>query len=134
MTSTLHQLTAGDLMSQTVHWAEPDENLRTAGVRMVEHHIRALLVPGKDPGDLPGVITSKDIVNVIGAQDPAMLDQLQVGDVATRPAICVPREVRLLDCMNLMRMAGVRRMPVLDGTKVVGILSMSDIFARLLRA
>ncbi|MFM1872935.1 MAG: hypothetical protein RL398_2357, partial [Planctomycetota bacterium] len=35
-------------------------------------------------------------------------------------------------CLNLMRMAGVRRMPVLDGTKVVGVLSMSDVFARLL--
>jgi CBS domain-containing protein len=31
-----------------------------------------------------------------------------------------------------MRMVGVRRMPVMDGSKLVGILSDSDIFAKLI--
>lgn len=132
MSADLRRLHAEDVMSKTVHWATPHENLRDAGRRMAGHGVRALLVPGDTAEDLPGVLTSKDIVNVIGAQDPAVLDQLQVRDVMTRPAICVPRRASLIDCLNLMRMTGVRRMPVLDGTKVVGVLSMSDVFARLL--
>lgn len=128
MTIDLHRLRAKDVMHTDVEWAEVHENLRTAGQRMMTHRIRALLVPGPDPSDLPGIVTSKDIVNLLGTQDPAVLGDLQVGDVVTRPAICVPAQTNLLDCINLMRMAGVRRMPVLDGTTVIGLLSTSDIF------
>ena len=80
----------------------------------------------------PGILSSKDIVNLIGAHDIHILDQLHVDDAATRPAICVPKTTNLHDCINLMRMSGVRRVPVIDGTEVVGILSLSDVFDRLL--
>ncbi|MCA8965288.1 MAG: CBS domain-containing protein [Planctomycetes bacterium] len=133
MTVDLHEIRADEAMSKTVHWATPQENLRAAGQRMANHGIRALLVAGESPSDLPGVVTSKDIVNVLGTQSAEVLDQLQVRDVMTKPAICIPKQANLLDCVNLMRMAGVRRMPVLDGTDVIGILSMSDVFTRMLK-
>jgi CBS domain-containing protein len=132
MTCDLHQLRAVDVMNRTVHWAAPHENLRLAGQRMAKHGIRSLCVTGASPTDLPGVVTSKDIVNVLATQDGSILDQLQVRDVMTRPAICVPQQTNLHDCINLMRMAGIRRMPVVDGTTVIGVLSMSDIFGRVL--
>jgi CBS domain-containing protein len=130
MTCDLHRLRAKDVMNTSVQWATANENLRVAGRRMAQHGIRALLVSGAEASDLPGILTSKDIVNLLGAQDPAVLDELQVADVMTRPAICVPAQTNLVDCINLMRMSGVRRMPVLDGTQVIGLLSTSDIFQR----
>lgn len=133
MTVDLHEIRAAEAMSKTVHWTTPNENLRAAGKRMASQGVRALLVAGESPTDLPGVVTSKDIVNVLGTQASAVLDQLQVRDVMTRPAICIPHQANLQDCVNLMRMAGVRRMPVLDGTQVIGILSMSDVFARMMQ-
>ena len=66
MTVDLHEIHAAEAMSKTVHWAAPHENLRAAGQRMANHGIRALLVAGHSPSDLPGVVTSKDIVNVLG--------------------------------------------------------------------
>ncbi len=133
MTENLHHLRAREVMNTNVQWTTAHENLRVAGEHMASHGIRALLVAGDDPGDLPGIITSKDIVNLLGSQDPAVLGELRVSDVMTRPAICVPAQTNLRDCINLMRMGGVRRMPVLDGTTVIGVLSTSDIFARALR-
>lgn len=130
----IRQLRAGEIMNHSLQWAAAEESLRTAGQRMAEHGIRALLVPGREATDLPGIITSKDIVNLLCTQDTAVLDQLKVGDVMTRPAICVPRQTNLHDCLNLMRMSGVRRLPVLDGTKVVGLLSASDVFRHILTA
>lgn len=129
----LRQLRAGDVMNRTIQWATPHENLRAAGQRMAENGIRALLVPGPDASALPGIVTSKDIVNLLCSQEVAVLDQLQVRDVMTRPAVCVPRQTNLQDCLNLMRMTGVRRLPVLDGTSVVGVLSTSDVFKHMLR-
>jgi len=132
MTTDLCQTRARQVMNPDVQWAEATENLRCAGERMARFGIRALLVAGSEASDLPGILTSKDIVNLLGAQSPAVLDQLQVGDVMTRPAICVPAESNVRDCINLMRMSGIRRMPVLDGTEVVGVLSTSDVFAHAL--
>lgn len=133
MTMELHKLRARELMKTEIQWASANENLRTAGEHMAEHGLRALLVRGDDPADLPGIITNKDIVNLLGSHDPAVLDQLRVGDVMTRPAICVAPQANVRDCINLMRMSGIRRMPVVEGTEVVGIISTSDIFARALR-
>jgi CBS domain-containing protein len=48
----------------------------------------------------------------------------------TRPAFCVTAPTSVRDCINLMRMAGVRRVPVVDGTTVIGVLSASDVFRR----
>jgi CBS domain-containing protein len=130
MTMELHKLRARELMKTEIQWASANDNLRTAGERMAQHGLRALLVRGDDPADLPGIITNKDIVNLLGSHDPAVLDQLRVGDVMTRPAICVAPQANVRDCINLMRMSGIRRMPVVDGTDVVGVISTSDIFAR----
>lgn len=133
MNQDLKELRARDVMKATVHWATGSENLRVAADRMVQHGIRALFVRGDTDGDLPGILTSKDVVNLIGAHDLSVLDQLHVEDACTRPAICVPETTNLLDCINLMRHAGVRRVPVLRGSAVVGVLSFSDVFARLLQ-
>ena len=130
MSIELHKLRARELMKTDLQWANANDNLRSAGERMAKHGLRALLVRGDDPSDLPGIVTSKDIVNLLGSHDLCVLDQLRVGDVMTRPAICVAPQANVRDCINLMRMSGVRRMPVVEGTEVLGILSTSDIFAR----
>lgn len=132
MNQELEAIRVRDVMNQTVQWAHGDENLRVAADRMAEHRIRALLVHGRTEVDLPGILTSKDVVNLIGAHGMPVLDQLHVDDACTRPAICVPETTNLLDCINLMRHAGVRRVPVLRGSEVVGVLSFSDVFRRLL--
>ena len=133
MTIDLRRAPAREFMNPTVHWAAAHENLRAAAVRMEQNGLRALLVAGDGPNDLPGIVTSKDIVNLLGSHDPAVLDQLRVGDVMTRPAICVAPQANVRDCINLMRMSGIRRMPVVEGTSVVGVISTSDIFARAMR-
>ena len=132
MSRPLHDLQARDVMSTDLQWTTQADNLLDAGRRMAEHGLRSLLVHGERPTDLPGIVTSKDIVNLLGSQDVSALDAVTVADVMTRPAICVGKDVHLVDCVNLMRMSGVRRMPVLDGVKVLGILSSSDVFARAL--
>lgn len=132
MSTDLRSVRAEQAMATDLCWAEPHETVRTAALRMRERRVRALLVRGASEHDLPGILTSKDIVNLLGSQDVTAFDVVTVADVMTRPAICVGKDTNLVDCINLMRMSGVRRMPVLDGLRVLGILSSSDVFARAL--
>jgi CBS domain-containing protein len=128
----LQKTRVDSVMQKEVCWAEPGESMRKAAARMHEGRLRCLLVrPG--PGDLPGIVTSKDVVNLMVNHDAQALDVVRVADVMSRPAICIPAGASLHDGIQLMRQAGVRRLPVLDGLEVVGLLSSSDAFAALLR-
>ena len=82
------------------------------------------------PGDGIGIITVKDIIGVLEGEDTdaEVLDDLTVSDVMTRPSICTQKGLGIHDCVNLMRMTGVRRLAVLDGEEIVGVLSYTDIF------
>jgi len=51
--------------------------------------------------------------------------------VMTKPAFTVSNGLSISNCHQMMRMVGVRRLPVVDGTQLVGIISNADIFAKL---
>jgi CBS domain-containing protein len=93
---------------------------------MSDKHLHCLLVPA-EPGRVVGVITSKDIIQVLCEGETDMLDQLRVSDVMTAPALCVQEELLIEDCLKLMRMSGVRSVPVVRGLTPVGILSFTDV-------
>ena len=123
---SLKHLTAGKLMTEGPITIDPAETLRSAARLMSEKHLHCLLVPA-EPGRVVGVITSKDIIQVLCEGEPELLDQLQVKDAMTAPALCVQEELLIDDCLRLMRMSGVRSVPVVRGLTPVGILSFSDV-------
>ena len=123
---SVKRLTAAQLMTEAPIMVDPGETLRSAARLMTEKHLHCLLVPA-EPGRVVGVITSKDIIQVLCEGEPEMLDQLQVSDVMTAPALCVPEELLIDDCLRLMRMSGVRSVPVVRGLTPVGILSFTDV-------
>lgn len=123
---SLKRLTAAQLMTEAPIMVDPNETLRSAARLMTEKHLHCLLVPA-EPGRVVGVITSKDIIQVLCEGEVEMLDQLRVSDVMTAPALCVQEELIIEDCLRLMRMSGVRSVPVVRGLTPVGILSFTDV-------
>jgi CBS domain-containing protein len=123
---SLKRLTASQLMTEAPIVIEPDATLRSAARLMTEKHLHCLLVPA-EPGRVVGVITSKDIIQVLCEGEVELLDQLRVKDVMTAPALCVQEELLIEDCLRLMRMSGVRSVPVVRGLTPVGILSFTDV-------
>ena len=123
----IKQLTAADLMTSQIISIGPNETLRTAARLLNKHHIHCLVVPLADRQRCVGVITTKDIVQVLCDGEPKHLDQLLVQDAMTSPSVSVQKRFSILDCVQLMRMAGVRSAPVLDGVELVGLLSFTDV-------
>jgi len=123
---TIKHLTASQLMTPNPIMIAPTATLRAAAHIMSQQKLHCLLVPG-DSNHLVGVITSKDIVQVLCNADVEILDQLHVSDAQTTPAVTVQEQFLIVDCLRLMRMSGVRSVPVLRGLLPVGILSFTDI-------
>ncbi len=129
----IKQRTAGELMTEPIIPIAKSATLRAAAAKMNEHHVHCLLVPPDDSRRCTGIITIKDIVQVLCEGETEMLGQLRVEDVMTTPAVSVQRDFLIADCIRLMRMAGVRSAPVLEGTRVVGLLSFTDVLRALTR-
>lgn len=111
--------------------AESYESLRTALTRMSEHRIHGLLVQPESPSRGLSILTGKDCIRVICDAGVAALDDLRVEDAMTRPAVTVPADLCINDCLRLMRMAGVRTAPVIEHGELVGILTFTDVLNSL---
>jgi CBS domain-containing protein len=119
-----------DLMQTDVKTVRKDEKLLAATKMMRDFNVSSLVVEPEDERDTFGIITRKDIVEAL-VMDPTRGISLAVDDVMTKPALHVGSGLSISNCHRMMRMVGVRRLPVVDGTKLVGILSNADIFAKL---
>lgn len=119
-----------DLMKADAKTVHKDVMLVTAIKMMRDFGVSSLIIEPESDGDAFGIITRKDVIEAI-VMDPAGGTSLLVDDVMTKPAITVNSGLSISNCHQMMRMVGVRRLPVVDGSKLIGILSNANIFAKL---
>jgi CBS domain-containing protein len=119
-----------DLMKADAKTVNKDVTLFTAIKMMHDLGVSSLIIEPESDRDAFGIITRKDVVEAI-VMDPAGGTSLLVDDVMTKPAITVNSGLSISNCHQMMRMVGVRRLPVVDGTKLIGILSNANIFEKL---
>jgi CBS domain-containing protein len=122
-------MTAGELCSRTVVFAERDMGLVEAARLMRDHHVGALVVVDQANGKrVPvGVLTDRDIAVAVVAKE-VDARTLRVGEVMSGEPITVREQDSVLDALRLMRERGVRRVPVTDAQgALVGILAADDV-------
>lgn len=127
----IKKLRVQELMQTDVKLADKSTTISNAAKMMRDSGVSSLIVEPDTDGDAFGIITRKDIIEAFLSSTisgPAHL----VEDVMTKPAITVNLGMSIDNCQLLMRMVGVRRLPVVDGNQLVGILSNTDIFEKLL--
>lgn len=105
-----------------------DTPLAEAAKRMRARHVGCIVVVEKDDAARPvGILTDRDIVvEVVAAElDPR---SITVGEVMTAPIVTVNADDDALDTLKVMRIRGVRRVPVVDGTgALAGLASLDDL-------
>lgn len=106
--------------------------LQEAAVQMRDKHVGSLIVTEPAPAGerVVGILTDRDIVlqGTAAGADPGMT---AVADVMTPGLVTVPLQANVHDAMQLMLSHGVRRLGVLDGEAVTGVLSMDDILGAM---
>lgn len=101
-----------------------DENLLAVAHKLSQHRIGALVVLNRS-GGLAGIISEADLVRALSRYG-LMVGSVAVRDVMTREVhSCSPRDTEI-DVMSVMAEKQIRHMPVLDGERVVGLVSLSD--------
>jgi CBS domain-containing protein len=122
-----------DISSKAVTCIDTDASARVAALDMRRHHVGCLVViDRRDSERIPrGIITDRDIVVEVVALgvDP---ESLTVADLMGHPLATCNENDKLYDAIDIMRIRGVRRLPV-TGVRgqLVGIVTVDDINAAL---
>ncbi len=92
---------------------------------MVERNVGAVAVVASG-GDLVGIFSERDLMKRVVAGDRDA-KRTRVREVMTSDPLIVGVNAPLEDCLALMRQHGFRHLPVCDGRKLRGLLSLRDI-------
>jgi CBS domain-containing protein len=108
-----------------VHTIEPDRTILDAVALLVEHGIGALLVRDAD-GIIAGIISERDVLR-LSRDRSGELGAIRIDDVMTRDlVICVPDD-DIDYAMGIVTKNRVRHLPVMDGGRVAGMISIGDL-------
>jgi CBS domain-containing protein len=113
--------TVGDVMSQNLLTVDTVTSLTDAAARMCDRDVGAILVVAGDK--LIGILTERDILRAV-AQDEVASD---VGAWMTPHPETVEADEPTRQAASIMIHSGFRHLPVLDGSKPVGIVSIRDL-------
>jgi CBS domain-containing protein len=116
--------TVDEVMTHDPRTISPDDTVRDAARVMRDADVGAVLL--EEQGKLAGILTDRDIVVRSDAEgnDPRAV---KVGDIATRSVEALTPDQSLHDAARFMREHDVRRVPVVQDGRPVGIVSLGDL-------
>jgi len=113
-----------DAMSKQVLLVGPEHTLRQAASMMATRRVGSAVVIDPDAQGI-GIMTERDVLYAIGANlDP---NTETVGDHITWDVVYAGPDWTIEDAALAMSRGGFRHLVVLDGTEVVGVVSVRDI-------
>jgi CBS domain-containing protein len=102
----------------------PDASVHEAMQVLVRHNIGALVVLESD--EIRGIITERDLLRA-GAEHPERLRNALVRELMTQEVITAPETVELRQVMDTMTERRIRHLPITQGGKLRGMISIGDV-------
>lgn len=123
--------TAKDIMTPGAHWIPLTETLDRAAQMMRDHEVGALPVSDPDNNDrMCGIITDRDIVVkcIAAGHDPA---QVTCGELCEGTPRWIDADSDVSDVLHEMEDHRIKRLPVIEDKRMVGMISEADIARHL---
>ncbi len=117
-----------EIMTKKLETVEADAPIYDAIEKMIDKRIRSLLVKPRDERDVHGVITVRDIVNKALLKN-LDLNKTRVREIASKPLVCVNRDMDVEFAISLMSKFNIARVFVNDGKEIIGIISLLDVLS-----
>ncbi|WP_158880520.1 CBS domain-containing protein [Amycolatopsis anabasis] len=121
--------TAREIMTPDAQCVQTSETVLEAAKTMAELGVGALPICGED-NRLKGMLTDRDIVVKVLAQgkDPRAI---QAGELAQGEAVTIGADDDAEEILRTMSRHQVRRLPVIDGHDLVGMVAQADVARKL---
>jgi CBS domain-containing protein len=116
-----------EIMTTGVVTATPDESAASVARQMRDRRVGSVVIV--DPAGSPvAMVTDRDLTIRVFAD--ALDPETAIGEHASRPLVCGEPEMELDEAAALMVQHRVRRLPVVDGDSLAGIVTLDDIAVR----
>lgn len=102
----------------------PTDSVQHAAALLAEKRIGAL--PVMDGETVAGIFSERDLLYCIAKEGAAVLNRT-IGEVMTAPAITIQRGENVLKALSMMSRRRIRHLPVMDGERMVGFVSIGDL-------
>ena len=114
-----------DLMNANIVTITPMESVALAA-RLLSRYDLGVLPVCQNDGRLRGIVTDRDLVLrcLAPGENP---EQLPIGEIMTRSCTWITPGANVTEAAAVMASAQVRRLPVVENHKVVGMLSLGDL-------
>jgi CBS domain-containing protein len=114
----------GDAMSSPVITVDEKTNVRDSAMLMTDKRIGSLIV--LEDGKPVGIVTKRDMIKKVVSEckDPC---GTKIRDIMTSPVITTSKDIGILSAMRTMREHQISQLLVLDGDRMVGVVSERDL-------
>lgn len=113
-----------DIMSTDVVSVRPDEDLQTAVSRMLDNNVGSVVVESE--GDPVGIITESDVLEM-GRTFEVPFAEIPVTRSMSKNPVTVTPDCAPDEAVGTMRDYGIKKLPVLEGDALVGIVTLTDL-------
>ncbi len=107
----------------------PDATVYAALQLMAKHNSGALLI--MDGDEMVGILSERDCVRKVDLQGKNA-NNTRVSEIMTRDVISVNCDQTVEECERVMMEKGIRHLPVYDGDKLAGFLSVRDVLREVI--
>lgn len=108
-----------------------DSSIRDAAEAMKKNSVESIIVVDKD-GNPIGILTERDILYRVVAEgrDPSLT---KLEEVASKPLVTVKPELTVGEAIALMIRKNIRRVPVIEGGRLIGVVVMREVIGDLVK-
>jgi CBS domain-containing protein len=112
-----------EIMTKAAVIDHGEDTLAEAARKMWKQQTGSLLV--MDGEDLVGIVTERDVLKAVASG--ARLEEVRVSEVMSKDLVTVGPGTSLREAAKVMADRWIRHLPVVDGGKVVGVMSQRDL-------
>jgi CBS domain-containing protein len=113
-----------DEMNRNVKTVAPDDTVKSAAEKMSKYWLGSLIVV--ENGGVVGIITERDILSkvVVFGKGP---EKVRIKEIMSKNVITIDENKTLEEAIRLMKANDIKKLPVMKGAKLAGIITTTDI-------
>ena len=117
-----------EIVNKNVKVIDQEQNIFDTSKVMIDNNIGSVVVVDNNDSKNPvGIITERDIVRIVSTFSLADLE-VPIRELMSSPLITLSQNASVLDAMKLMYEQEIRRVIILEGNSLTGIVTEHDIF------
>lgn len=128
----LESISISEIINKDVKVIDQEQNIFDSSKVMIDNNIGSVVVIDNNDSKNPvGIITERDVVRIVSTFSLSDLE-VPVRKLMSNPLITLSQNASVLDAMKLMYERKIRRVIVLEGNTLAGIVTEHDLFKLLM--